>query len=208
MEAVARARRLILAAKIPFSRPEGYFCEMIKTEEHMNKISKKISAEKEAAKSAEDARKQRINRKYGKKIQMEREQEKQQKRSEETKKLNMMRKKKRAVEKDDFDVEVEAEAEGKPSRNGRGPLNKRSRTEKPISAKRQSRNEKYGSGGKKRDVKRNTKESAGEDTFNVQANKRLFSGMAHRTKKTAGGKVQRPGKQRRQQIRGKSFSKK
>ena len=163
----------------------------------MNKINNKVSEEKEAKKAAELARKQRMNRKYGKKIQVQREQEKQAKVSEDKKKLNTIRKRKRE-NKDDFDIEVEEEISEKPKNKIGG------KRQKAVSQKRQARNEQYGFGGNKRDAKRNDKESAGKDEFNAARNKAPFRGM----KGGRNGKQQRPGKARRQQIRGRKNSSK
>jgi rRNA-processing protein EBP2 len=204
LEAVAQARRLIIAAKIPFTRPVGYFCEMLKTEEHMTKIGAKVTEEKDAAKAAELARKQRLNRKYGKKIQVEREQEKQQQVTESKKKLNLLRKRK-TMEKDEFDIDVEEEMfedRDKKFRGGKGGK----KTDKKISKKREAKNEKYGHGGKKRGIKRNDRESADQDDFNAGKNKSQFRGL--KGSGSRGKKAQRPGKQRRQNMRSRTASRK
>jgi rRNA-processing protein EBP2 len=164
----------------------------------MNKINNKASEEKEAKKAAELARKQRMNRKYGKKIQIQREQEKQAQVSEDKKKLNTIRKRKRE-NKDEFDVEVEEEILEKKPKNTTG-----GKRQKTVSQKRQARNEQYGFGGKNRNDKRNDRESAGKDEFNTARNKAPFRGVKGGRK----GKQQRPGKARRQQIRGRKNSKK
>lgn len=196
LETVVSARKIIIAAKIPFSRPEGYFCEMIKTEEQMSNINKKKAEEKAAMKVAEDARKQRLNRKFGKKVQLERELEKQQRRSEDMKKLNKLRKRPQK-QNDEFEIDVEEEVEGNYSHS----TSKRSKLgEKHVSKKRQARDEKYGFGGRKRGLKKNDKESANRDDFDVARNRRPFQGM-QKGGRRGGKKQQRPGKMRRQQIR-------
>lgn len=202
--AAAFARRIVMAAKIPFSRPDGYFCEMLKTEEHMKKISERITEEKEATKAAEQARKQRMNRKFGKRIQVEREQEKQQKVTKDKKSLNLLRKRKRDERDDEFKIDLEEdtgyETEGKRRNHGGG----RRKEERTISKKRQAKNEKYGWGGKKHGKKRNNKESADQDEFNVSRNRRPFNNNS--IKKSH--KKQRPGKTRRQAIRHRKASRK
>lgn len=186
-----------MAARIPFSRPEGYFCEMIKTTEHMSSIGRKKAEEKAAIKAAEDARKQRLNRKFGKKVQIERELEKRQRRSEETKKLNKLRKRPQQQD-DEFGIDVEDEAED--TREHSAPSKRPRLGEKQVSKKRQARNEKYGFGGRKRDMKKNTKESTEKDEFDVARNRRPFRG-ALQSGKRGGKRQQRPGKMRRQQMR-------
>lgn len=56
---------------VPVRRPSDYYAEMLKTDEHMERIKEKIINEGEKIKAAERARKQRDNKKYGKKIQQD-----------------------------------------------------------------------------------------------------------------------------------------
>ena len=42
LEAVKIGREKVLAAGVPFSRPDDYFAEMIKSEEHMAKVCGQI----------------------------------------------------------------------------------------------------------------------------------------------------------------------
>ena len=203
LETVAKGRRLIIAAKIPFSPPDGYFCEMLKNEELMGKISRKKEEADEAAKEAEKIRKQRLNKKYGKKIQVERESEKRKERSEEFKKYNLLRKKKRSesgnIDADDFDIDLEDSSATDGKRNGKSKKGAAS----SVGKKREYRNEKYGFGGKKRGLKKNTKESAAQDDFDVRKNKTPFKGMMRGGKAGGRGAVKkvRLGKERRQQVR-------
>ncbi len=188
---------MIIAAKIPFTRPAGYFCEMLKTEEHMGRVASKQAEQKEAAKAAELARKQRENRKYGKKIQIAREQEKAAKVSEEKRKLNLLRKRKPARTEDEFGVEVDDEvlSDREDDRKKRQAPRVGGKRAKGVTVKRQARNEKYGFGGRKRGLKRNDKKSFEADGFDSRKNRQPFPGMGK--KKT----MNRPGKQRRQQMR-------
>lgn len=210
LETVTKARRQIIASGIPFDRPSDYYAEPLKTQEHMKRVSDRQIEQKEAEKAAEQARKQRANRKYGKQIQKAREQEKQSRVTEEKKKLTMLRKRKQEKDSDDddeFNINVEeALGEAKPLRGAERRLAKKG---KLISKGRQIRNEKYGFGGPKRGLKRNDKGSASKDVFNVERNRAPFKGMASGMKgKGKGGKTQRPGKERRQQTRNKKASKK
>lgn len=175
----------------------------------MTKIATRIQEQKEADKAAELARKQRQNRKYGKKVQVAREQEKAAQVSAEKKKLGTLRKRKKPVESEDFDdikIDIDAHDEEGDKRPSRGPSRKR---EKSVSKKRQARNEKYGFGGPKRGKRRNDKESASVDDFHAGRNREPFRGIG----KSAGrggkkGTLNRPGKARRQQLRNRGASRK
>ncbi len=52
-------RRQIKAAGVAFSRPDDYFAEMIKSDEHMAKIRQRLLDEAQSLKASELARKQR-----------------------------------------------------------------------------------------------------------------------------------------------------
>ncbi|KAI5810969.1 eukaryotic rRNA processing protein EBP2-domain-containing protein [Peziza echinospora] len=81
----ARQARDILASEpnaTPFSRPNDYFAEMVKSDEHMGKIKQKLLDEAADKKASADARKQRDLRKFGKKVQVEKLQERQKAKTE------------------------------------------------------------------------------------------------------------------------------
>ena len=42
LDAAVRGRELVLAAKVPFSRPADYFAEMVKTDEHMERVRQRL----------------------------------------------------------------------------------------------------------------------------------------------------------------------
>lgn len=74
-DATLTARTLLKKEKIPFTRPTDYFAEMVKTEDHMGRIKKKLVDEASRKKAAEEARKLRDARKFGKQVQIAREQD-------------------------------------------------------------------------------------------------------------------------------------
>lgn len=74
-DATVTARGLLKKEKIPFSRPADYFAEMVKTDDHMNRIKKKLYDEAARKKSSEEARKLRDAKKFGKQVQVAKEQE-------------------------------------------------------------------------------------------------------------------------------------
>lgn len=65
------ARSLAAKHKFPFSRPSDYFAEMVKSDSHMERIRHRLLNETAAIKTAEDKRKQREGKKYGKQVQTE-----------------------------------------------------------------------------------------------------------------------------------------
>ena len=80
--AALEGRRLLKAEGVPFTRPNDYFAEMVKADEHMAKIKAKLIDEAAGKKASAEARKQRDLKKFGKQVQVaklqEREKEKRQ----------------------------------------------------------------------------------------------------------------------------------
>lgn len=74
-DAAVSARELLLEAGIPFSRPNDYFAEMVKTDEHMGKVRKKMYDEAAAKKASSEAKAQRQAKKFGKQVQRAKEEE-------------------------------------------------------------------------------------------------------------------------------------
>jgi rRNA-processing protein EBP2 len=69
------ARGLLKKEKIPFTRPSDYFAEMVKSDEHMGKVKKKMYDEAANKKAAAEARRVRDAKKFGKAVQIAKEQE-------------------------------------------------------------------------------------------------------------------------------------
>lgn len=73
--ATLAARDLFLKEKIPFTRPSDYFAEMVKTDEHMGRIKKKLYDDAAGKKASAEAKKLRDAKKFGKQVQVAKEQE-------------------------------------------------------------------------------------------------------------------------------------
>lgn len=211
LAAAVKAKSLLSELGFGFGAPEGYFCEMLKTEEQMSKIKKRVDEKVASKKASEDARKQRQLKKFGKKVQTETLMERAKQKKEDLAKIAQMRKKRKVAESTDaFDIDVDSGDEGttvqkrKVIKNGKKTL-----VDKPTSGKRDYKDKKYGFGGKKWDTKRNTKDSVDDFDFNPGKNKRAFAGVPMKGGKKVGkrGTAARPGKQRRQQMRNKAASK-
>lgn len=89
--AAAQARGLLKKEGIPFTRPGDYFAEMVKNDEHMGKIKKKLYDEAAAKKAAADARRQRDLKKFGKQVQIAKLQQRQKEKRETLEKINSLK---------------------------------------------------------------------------------------------------------------------
>ncbi|KAJ6144468.1 rRNA-processing protein EBP2 [Penicillium chermesinum] len=168
---------------VPFTRPGDYFAEMVKNDEHMEKIKKKLYDEAAGKKAAAEARRQRDLKKFGKQVQVAKLQQRAKEKRETMEKINTLKKKRKADSaaptddaNDIFDVAIEdaaAPEKGRRGRSGEGP-----------NIKRQKRDQKFGFGGKKRFAKSGDAASSGD--------LRGFS-----TKKMKAGGSKRPGKSKR-----------
>ncbi|EAU37009.1 conserved hypothetical protein [Aspergillus terreus NIH2624] len=187
--AATTARGLLKKEGVPFTRPGDYFAEMVKTDEHMDKIKKKLYDEAAAKKAAAEARKQRDLKKFGKQVQVAKLQQRAKEKRETLEKINALKKKRKADTSgptddsgDLFDVSID-------DANQAGSRKRSRTTEKGgPSLKRQKKNEKYGFGGKKRHAKSGDALSSGD--------LRNFS-----VKKMKGG-AKRPGKSKRAAAKG------
>ena len=121
-------------------RPDDYFAQMAKTDEHMNKIRAKLLSKEQGQERAEKVSKLRELKKYGKKVQIE----VQQKRLKEKKDMMDEMKKIRKGQGGNMDF---LEGSGKGDNRG-------------VAGKRQAKDKKFGFGGKKRNIKKNDKKSA------------------------------------------------
>lgn len=59
LEAAKIAKDKIINAGIPFSRPDDYFAEMVKSDDHMKRVKQRLLDDAQALKASEMARKQR-----------------------------------------------------------------------------------------------------------------------------------------------------
>ncbi|KAI0833060.1 Ebp2-domain-containing protein [Hypoxylon sp. FL0890] len=167
LDAAKRARALLKAEGVPFSRPTDYFAEMVKDDGHMEKVKAKLIEEASAKKASAEARKQRDLKKFGKQVQVAKLQERQKAKRETLEKIKTLKRKRQessgdlgATEADLFDVGVDAELSKHNAQKAfaRGKDGERG----PPNAKRQKKNDKYGFGGKKRHAKSNDAISSGD----------------------------------------------
>jgi rRNA-processing protein EBP2 len=86
------ARKLLKKEGIPFTRPGDYFAEMVKSDEHMGKIKKKLYDEAASKKAAAEARKQRDLKKFGKQVQVAKLQQRAKEKKEAIERINDLKK--------------------------------------------------------------------------------------------------------------------
>ncbi|CAG9856823.1 unnamed protein product [Phyllotreta striolata] len=134
LEAIPKIKELGISTK----RPEDYFAEMAKSDEQMHKIRENLKQKQEQQKRIERVKQLRQQRKEGKSLQVQLKLQ----RSKEKK--EMMDQVKKAKKNFDF-----LDDKNK-------PMGKR------AAEKRKMKDKKFGFGGKKKGMKKNTKDSAGD----------------------------------------------
>lgn len=167
-------------------RPDDYFAEMAKTDEHMQRIRKVLLAKQEGMAKSERARHLREQRRIGKLIQRQT----QEKRDEERRKTLNDIKKFRKGKLSNLDFLDDENEDGKPGHKKKGAAKG---GKKAVSGKRKARDAKFGFGGRKKGSKRNTKES-----FMNDAGRKGKKGPGGAGK---GGAGKRLGKSRRAQAK-------
>jgi rRNA-processing protein EBP2 len=187
---------MILARNIKFTRPDDFFAEMLKTDAHMEKVREKLLEEAQGMKNSEAAKKQRQAKKFGKAVQQQKVIERQASKSDELEKIKMARKKHSSNDKgDEFGIEVEQADKTDRKRKRTDGSGEHRRADKPTT--REHKDQKYGFGGAKRNIKSNDRKSTDNlDKFSV---KKMKSGSKLSKKKPAS----RPGKDKRSSSRNK-----
>lgn len=90
--AATQARGLLKKEGIPFTRPGDYFAEMVKNDEHMSLIKKKLYEEAASKKASAEARRQRDLKKFGKQVQNSKLQQRHKEKREMLEKINTLKK--------------------------------------------------------------------------------------------------------------------
>ncbi|NP_001040242.1 rRNA processing protein Ebp2 [Bombyx mori] len=181
VEGLKKLKELGIATR----RPDDYFAEMAKTDEHMQKVRKNLMAKQAAQSRVEKVRPLREQKKIAKRVQIDT------KLKQAAEKKQMLEPLKRVRKGKASDLDFLDDKKGKNSK-GKGVQDK-------ISKKRDLKNQKFGFGGKKKGSKLNTRESTHNmDGFNNASKKSVnFKNKTFNTKK----KNQRPGKSKRKNKR-------
>lgn len=182
MDGIARLKKL----GIPTSRPEDYFAEMAKSDEHMQKVRENLMKRQAIAQRSEKVRQLRQQKKVSKQMQVEATLKKH---AEKRKMLEEVKKYRKGIRHDlDF-------LDDKKKPRNKQP-NHKMNSKAQIKAKFKS--EKYGHGGKKRRTKWNTSSSSAD----VSEYRRPDKPGARKQGKGGKGKP-RLGKSRRIQLKAK-----
>ena len=137
---------------IPARRPDDYYAEMVKSDEHMKRVRSELLFEQQQLEIREERRKARESKKYGKQVQAEKIKQRTLEKKSQIKSLDKWRKQR---QKSGFADDGNAPFEGA------GGDGKR---------KRSDRDSKYGFGGRK---KVRLFESASDDAFHVSTLDRI-----------------------------------
>ncbi|XP_036971712.1 probable rRNA-processing protein EBP2 [Acanthopagrus latus] len=192
---VLEALPLLKKNGIATKRPDDYFAEMAKSDQHMQKIRQKLISKQMMMEKSEKAKKLREQRKFGKKVQVEVIQKRQ---KEKKAMMNAVKKyQKGMTDKLDF-LEGDKKA-GKDS--SQGP--KKVSNKKGPNAKRKYKDQKFGFGGKKSGKKWNTKESF-NDVSSFRAKVAHAKGGKGGKKGKGGKQNKRPGKSVRKKMKSRS----
>eukprot|EP00002_Diphylleia_rotans_P023893 TRINITY_DN4707_c0_g1_i6.p1 TRINITY_DN4707_c0_g1~~TRINITY_DN4707_c0_g1_i6.p1 ORF type:complete len:267 (-),score=74.69 TRINITY_DN4707_c0_g1_i6:2039-2839(-) len=192
LECVTIGRARLKSMNVPFIRPEDYFAEMLKSDEHMTQVRAKLLSEKKRVEEAVSRRNIREQKKFGKKVQKAKQVEKEKKKKEEADVLKKWKQEVKANPKVELDKFFKDTA--------KKSLKRKHEETKPTQTKREYKNSKFGSGGRKRGKKTNDAESAANfDDYSAKKNKALPKGFQKRGAKGGHGKGKgaRPGKNRR-----------
>jgi rRNA-processing protein EBP2 len=184
LEAVHMARKKCDEVKIPFSRPDDFFAEMVKTDEHMAKIKDRLIFETKKMEAFEQRKTNREHKLRSKEAQSHRQSEK------------AKAKRKHMQDVQDWAKHAASNriGQGKVHDNDDDYLNRMSGG--GPSKKRQAYDKKYGYGGKRGRFKQNDKKTLNDfSSFNPHGGKN--SG-----KKSAGG-AKRKGKRARDAAKAK-----
>ena len=182
-----------------WARPDDYYAEMVKDDQHMQRVKAKLLLEKQQMDDAEERRKAREAKRFAKHVQAEKLKERAQAKKAQIKSVEKWRKQRArnnyGGDGGDFDVDAEDNWGG--ARVAKQRTGVRFQAQGARSKKRQQRDEKYGYGGVKQKLKKqNDRASADAGEFR-QGNFRAKFGAQ---KGKAGAR--RPGKSKRVARRG------
>ncbi len=108
---------------IPWRRPDDYFAEMLKTDEHMLRVKDKLLGEKARVEKSNEMRKQRESKKFAKKVQQEKLASRDKQKKEDLDAIKKWRKQ-HGGEGEEFDMDMFNKSNGKDHKNNnnsRGP---------------------------------------------------------------------------------------
>ncbi|KAF8569163.1 hypothetical protein P879_08085, partial [Paragonimus westermani] len=168
---------------VPTKRPSDYFAEMVKSDEHMNKIKQHLVEAQQRLALRERARQMREKRKFGKQTQQAVLQARREDKRKLTEAVKASRKKSGKNQEEVLEKilgEYRNEHEKGGFHRPKDIANRRK-----FNVRRDFKNKKYGHGGQKKRSKRNTVESAGSGALL----RRDFNPLKHQAKSGKTGKM-------------------
>lgn len=179
VEGISRLHELGIKTK----RPDDYFAEMAKSDEHMQKVRSNLMAKQEGQAKSERIKQIREQRKMGKLVQRQARVQRDTEKREMLDKLKKFRKGKLQ----NLDFLDDNKSGGQSKRDGK----------KATRDKRNARDSRFGFGGKKRGMKRNTKQSSMEGGENKSKFKNSKNGPKGAGRGGKKGSAPRAGKSKR-----------
>ncbi|KAK3592144.1 hypothetical protein CHS0354_019434 [Potamilus streckersoni] len=188
LEGIAKLHKLNIKTR----RPEDYFAEMAKSDDHMKKVREKLLERQLAMERSEKAKKLRDLRKYGRKVQ----QDVLQKRQKEKKEMLDAVKKFRKGQKDKLEFLNSLKSNGMKQK----PRQKKGDRKHVPNKRRDFKNKKFGFGGQKKRGKYNSSGSSADmrKTFSIAVNQKQ---QGKKKGKNYKHKPSRPGKAKRQKMK-------
>ncbi|XP_021182005.3 probable rRNA-processing protein EBP2 homolog [Helicoverpa armigera] len=174
---------------IPTRRPDDYFAEMAKSDDHMQKVRKNLMAKQAAQARTEKVRQLRDQKKIAKRVQTDARLKQAAEKKEMLEQLKRVRKGK-SSDLGFLDDNNKGSKGNNKGKDGKGPQNK-------VNKRRAMKDKKFGFGGKKKGSKLNTRESSNNfDGFNGASQKKP-NNFKTKSFKVNSKKNQRPGKSKR-----------
>ena len=92
-ENVMKGMQILVQAKIPISRPDDFFAEMLKSDEHMAKVKSRLLQQQQKVQTFEEKKSRLENKKFHKAIKAYKQTERHQEKRENFKKIDQLKKK-------------------------------------------------------------------------------------------------------------------
>jgi rRNA-processing protein EBP2 len=92
-ENVMKGMQILIQAKIPISRPDDFFAEMLKSDEHMAKVKSRLLQQQQKVQTFEEKKSRMENKKFHKAIKAYKQTEKHQEKRQNFEKIDQLKKK-------------------------------------------------------------------------------------------------------------------
>jgi len=92
-ENVMKGMQILVQAKIPISRPDDFFAEMLKTDEHMGKVKSRLLQQQQKVQTFEEKKSRMDNKRFHKAIKAYKQTERHQEKKQNFQKIDQLKKK-------------------------------------------------------------------------------------------------------------------